>query len=251
MKPEIIPSVSKFTIELLDQRYGKIIHKFVSQSDFEGKDIEKSRALFDFEREKIIPRRFEVWTCLVGLPMPDDLTIRFHQIVRNVRRIIPANTPFFAVQQQNYHWEVFIIKRPAEQVSAEDIRNTPQILHEVFSEQAPFPVVYRGFAITNEGVVMAKGYGQFDDLREKLTRRIPFASSYQSNLGHVSLGRILRPVGRDKFAQLKKAVADSTNDYYGELSVQNIKFVHESQWYMEDQEVISDVQLDVGVFTGT
>ena len=70
-----------------------------------------------------------------------------------------------------------------------------------------------------------------------------FASKRQSNLGHISIGRILDPVGQGHFYELKLLVDKSQNELYGDIKVNNAKYIHERQWYMEDRELISTFQL--------
>jgi hypothetical protein len=97
--------------------------------------------------------------------------------------------------------------------------------------------------MTADGTIIIKGYGNFDKLRSQLHQKLPWASLQQSNLGHISLGRILDPVGYPCFTELKDLVQTSKNEFYGELEVSKVKYVHESQWYMEDREVVTTLQL--------
>ncbi len=114
----------------------------------------------------------------------------------------------------------------------------------MLANQPPFTIFYRGFLITADGTIIVKGYGNFEQLRAQLRQQIPFASLQQSNLGHVSLGRILDSVGSEAFSALKRLVQDSWHKLYGELSVRKIKYVHESQWYMEEHEIIASMPLN-------
>ncbi|NER97444.1 MAG: hypothetical protein F6J86_26955 [Symploca sp. SIO1B1] len=225
----------------LELRYQAICQRFAGLSDFTETDLKRSRQLFHLTDTQIVPRHFEVWTCLVGLPLPKQLTQNFQTIVQQITEQLPATTRFYSVLPQNYHWELFIIKRPQEIVEPEHLQQIPTILEELLAKQPPLTISYRGFLITPDGTIIVKGYGNFDQLRTQLCTRIPFASPQQSNLGHVSLGRILDSVGSKAFCALKSLVQDSWDDYYGELPVREVKYVHESQWYMEEQEIIASV----------
>ncbi|ERT05714.1 hypothetical protein M595_4336 [Lyngbya aestuarii BL J] len=46
-------------------------------------------------------------------------------------------------------------------------------------------------------------------------------------------------MGEVYFQELKAFVQTSEKEDYGELNINCAKYVHESQWYMEDQEVIA------------
>jgi len=227
----------------LELRYKKIQKTFEEISDFQEEELMRSRNLFNLESYPIVPRRFEVWTSLIGLPLGEQLTENFQRIAKHIIAQLPPHTRFYTVLPQNYHWEVFIIKRPDEVVNDEKLKAVPEILENVLCNHPPFTLSYRGFLITPDGTVIAKGYGNFDELRAQLRKEIPFASLQQSQLGHVSLGRILDPVGTQAFNELKTSVQKSWNEFYGELEVNAIKYVRESQWYMEEREAIATLPL--------
>ncbi len=223
----------------LNQRYQTLKQRFLDLDDFPLEFLETSRNLFDFNDRRIVPKRFEVWTTLVGLPLPPSLTTKFQSLFNQIIQLLPNSTRFYQVQPQNYHWELFIIKRPQEEVEETLLMKTTEIIQEVLHHYQPLKMSYRGFLITPDGTLIVKGYGEFEQLREQLSQQIPWASPQQSNLGHISLGRILDPVGKVCFQELKGFVQTSEKEEYGELNINCAKYVHESQWYMEDQEVIA------------
>jgi hypothetical protein len=223
----------------LDLRYKEIHKNQETLSDFPEEELAKSRNLFDLEQTQILPKEFDVWTSLVGLPLPNHLTQNFQTIAKRITEALPSNTRFYKVIPQNYHWEVFIIKRPNEAVDDESLEKVPDILKKVLCKQPPLTISYRGFSITPDGTVIVQGYGNFEELRSQLRQKIPFASLQQSRLGHVSLGRILDPVGNEAFTELKTLVQNSQNEFYGEFKVSEVKYVHEMQWYMEKRKVVA------------
>jgi hypothetical protein len=223
----------------LELRYKEIQQKFEELSDFSEEELTRSRNLFHLDNSQVVPKSFEVWTSLVGLPVPNHLTQKFQTIANRITEQLPAHARFYEVLPQNYHWEVFIIKRPDENVDSESLQKVPKLLREVLCNQPPLTLSYRGFLITTDGTIIVKGYGNFDELRVQFRQAMPFASLQQSRLGHISLGRILDPVGCQAFTELKRLVQNSQNDFYGELEVITVKYVHESQWYMEKREVVA------------
>lgn len=235
-------SVWYFFMEL-ELRYQEIQKRFEECSDFSEKDLVRSRNLFNLDNSQVVPKRFEVWTTLVGLPLPASLTQNFHNITQQLTALLPANTRFYSVLPQNYHWEVFIIKRPDEEVDSNNLQKALNMLEKLLPNHLTFSLCYRGVLINTDGTIIAKGYGDFDQLRAKLRQAIPFASLQQSQLGHVSLGRILDPVGCQAFSELKQFVQQSQNEFYGELDVSEIKYVYESQWYMEEREIVATIPL--------
>lgn len=220
-------------------QYTQLQKRFEALTDFPEKELAKSRVLFHLEKVPVIPRSFDVWTCLVGLPLPDHLTCSFQNIVTRVAALLPSSIRFYKVIPANYHWELFIIKRPSESVNTDYLKQALEIFREVLSKQPPFIISYRGFLVTMDGTIIVKGYGDFELLRNQLRERIPFASPQQSTIGHVSLGRILDPIGPDNFAKLKQMVDSSQDEFYGDLKVSEAKYIHETQWYMENREIIA------------
>lgn len=230
-------------LETLEKRYQAIQDNFETLSDFSEKSLKTSRQLFTCERDRIVPKSFDVWTILVGLPLPNLLTESFNQLCDRVSQILPTHCRLYQVWPQNYHWEVFIIQRPPEQISLADLKNTSQIVQSVLSQIPPFSIAYRGFLITPDGTILVKGYATCDRLRQQLREQLPWASVQQSQLVHISLGRILDPVGYQNFRLLKTLVQNALNEDYGEMIVQQVKYVHESRWYMEKQEIITEIPL--------
>lgn len=223
----------------LAERYQQIKSRLEVLTDFPEAELAKSRSLFHLKQVPVIPKNFVVWTCLVGLPLPEVLTKRFQQIVENVAIILPSNTRFYQVIPANYHWELFIIKRPDESLDIHQLNQAAIILGQILSQHSTFTIKYQGFLVTTDGTIIVKGYGNFDNLRLELREKIPFASSQQSQLGHVSLGRILDPIGKKNFTRLKELINNSQNQFFGELKVNEAKYVNETQWYMEEREIIA------------
>jgi hypothetical protein len=228
----------------LNQRYQAIQNQTEAFPDFSLDFLELSRQLFVVRRNRLVPRKFEVWTLLAGFPLPHALARGFSGVFQGVGAKIPENCQFYKVWPQNYHWEVFIIQRPPEKVLQFDLQQTPQRVRTILADFAPLTIDYRGFLIAPDGTVMVKGYTNCDEIRDRLRQELPWASGKQSQLVHISLGRILDPVGPEAFSTLKTLVQESQKDEYGRFTVNEVKYVHESQWYMEEQEII--VTLPIG-----
>jgi hypothetical protein len=230
-------------MQILRTRYEAIEASLQHLSELPTEALESSRALFEMRRTSVTPRRFDVWTCVCGLPVPRPLANRLREAARKVQAQLLGSTRTYWVDLANYHWELFVIKRPDDYISEVDLQRGAKILEEVFAAVPPFTIAYRGLLITLDGTVIARGYGDFDGVRGRLQELFPFASQRQSNLGHISLGRILDPIGRERFAALKVLVAQSCDEAYGTLPVHEVKYVHEHQWYMEDREIVGAFRL--------
>jgi hypothetical protein len=115
----------------LESRYQKIRQTVENLPDFPEVEQAKSRALFDFEDGVVRPRCFDVWTCLAGLPIPENLTQQFTDIAAQVKVILPANVRFYSVIPSHYHWEVFIIKRPNEKIPLANLTQATNLLKDI------------------------------------------------------------------------------------------------------------------------
>lgn len=227
----------------LTARYEAIASRFRSLSDFPISEQRRSRALFNLRNPTITPRHFEVWTCVSGLPVPRTLQQNLDTAVRRVKHFLSPPVRAYWVERRNYHLEIFVVKKPDEAIDDVSLRNTAAALGRSLADEPPLTVIYRGLLITPDGTVLARGYGQVDGLRWHLRKSIPFQSDRQSTLAHISLGRILDPVGRTTFAALKTLIARSASDVYGALSLHQVKYAHERRWYMTDREIISTFRL--------
>lgn len=106
----------------LTTKYEQMQQKFEELTSFEAEKLNRSRTLFDFSGNRIKPHLFAVWTCLVGLPLPKQLEQNLTEITEQVQGMLPVGTSFYPVRPDYYHWELFIIKRPHETVSEEQLQ---------------------------------------------------------------------------------------------------------------------------------
>jgi hypothetical protein len=101
-----------------------------------------------------------------------------------------------------------------------------------------FSIEYRGFFVAPDGTIAFQGYGPTSELRAALVRELPFSSSRQNQTGHISVARILDPVGNDAFRNLLDFRASCDAEIFGELPVRELKLVSEQRWYMESYEIV-------------
>ncbi len=67
----------------LELRYQEIQKRFEELSGFSVESVTSSRNLFHLEADRVVPRKFEVWTSLVGLPLPNHLAQNFQALFHN------------------------------------------------------------------------------------------------------------------------------------------------------------------------
>mmetsp|Transcript_38553 Transcript_38553/g.62466 ORF Transcript_38553/g.62466 Transcript_38553/m.62466 type:complete len:237 (-) Transcript_38553:51-761(-) len=206
---------------------------FKAMTDFQEVDLIKARSLFDVAQDRIEPKSTDILTLAVGLPFPPDISKAFKGIISSIVGVLPSGARYYAPSDDTFHSELFLIKRPDETVSSEQIDSAMAVFEEVFSKPSLLRVTYRGFLITPDGAIIVKGFADYESVRSQLRERISFAPKGQTQLCHVSIGRILDPLGKDNFLRLQNLVADSLDKEYGSVTISKAKFIHEHQWYMK------------------
>jgi hypothetical protein len=141
------------------------------------------------------------------------------------------------------HWEAHIIKRPDEAAPLLGRDEIAMRFRQAVEAVHKFELSYRGFFISSEGTIAFQGYGETADLRRALREALPFSSNFQSEIGHISVARILDPLGVDAFRELLKMRAEAESESFGALPVQEVKLVQEQRWYMEDHEIVAAARL--------
>jgi hypothetical protein len=236
---------SRQSIEL-ENRYRIILDQLTVADDFLVEELNKSRDLFHFDKDVLLPKEFNVWTIIAGIPVSDHLAKGFTTLIEQIQELLPQGVRFFKVPPHLYHWELYIIKRPIEILDVSLLESVSSSLETLLGSVQEFRLSYRGFLITPDGTIVAKGYTEanIDNLRFSFRKAFPFASSKQSNLGHISLARILDPVGGETFEKLKKMIEAFSETEFGELIINEVKYVNETQWYMQKHNIITTVKLD-------
>lgn len=217
----------------IESRYSLIKEKFFELREFSQEEQQKSRDLFHLENKEIKPKNFEVYTFLVGLPIPTELQNAFLEILDSVKKILPNSVRMYSLKRENFHWELFILQRPNESTTESEQSSAVLKAKEICGNSKKFNLTYRGFLITPDGTIIARGFADFDSFREQFKTAMPYSSQKQSNLGHISIGRILDPVDKNTMEKLKEYISEKENTVFGILPVDSVKFIHETQWYME------------------
>lgn len=223
----------------LARRYERLRERMRRRDDFHPDDLRASRDLFEERNGELLPRAFDVWTLLAGLPAPDLLTRSLTALAAEVAALLPAEVRFYRVEPATYHWETFILQRPDESLTAPQRRAAMDLAAGALATAPPFTLTYRGWLLTPDGTLIACGHGPIDGLRDSLRRHIPWASPRQSELGHISLGRILDPVGASVFSRLLQRMESQRERDLGAFPVEQVSYVHETRWYMLERRELA------------
>ncbi len=219
--------------------YKEINERARQQADFALDDLRQSRQYFDLSSPDLRTRSFDVLTTLAGLPMPAALQESLANARNELLSELPDNVRIYRVRPELLHWESHIIKRPGEPELTHDMAEIIELFRNSTVGVAPFDITYRGFFLSSDGTIAFQGFGPTSELRSRLRAALPFSSTRQNKTGHISVARILDPVGVDAYSRLLQRQRDNERRTYGKMRVESLKLVKERRWYMEDYDVIT------------
>lgn len=178
---------------------------------------------------------------LSGLPFSRKLTKKILSIQKNIDEII-SDTKHYWVKENNLGLEYCVFKWPDDNISK---INLDEIKGFVSNLKIPkFKVLFDGCQLNPDGCIVIKGFdisSNIDNLRNLISKNISNLPSKQSNWYHIPIGRILEPVGVERFLKLK-FFFNSNDCKWGHLEeIKNIKLIHEYQWYMERRRTLMKI----------
>jgi len=236
-------SSSQHHITHLRQDYSAIGDPTWSAKDFLEKNLEVSRNLFT--PESLIarcprPKELEVFALLSGLPFPLNFSARLVAIQKQISAILDERLHYW-VSPSNLGVEYCVFKWPLESWNEEwlsIIRDKLETIH-----QPSFRFSIKGVQINPDGCVVARGFdedGVLFRIREQLKAGIPFLPPKQSGWAHVPLGRILEPLGVERFAKLAQLINKLSDLPIVSTTINSMKLIHETRWYMEEKATLAE-----------
>lgn len=214
--------------------------------DFSPSNLEVSRNLFTDSSLAIgapQPKALEVYALLSGLPFTEKFTTPLIDVQRQISKVLEDSLCYW-VAQPNLGLEYCVFKWPDGSWRDENLKVVQQELASVISP--PYCFQIRGIQINPDGCVVAKG---FDDdsrlfaIRGALKSRLSFLPKKQSQWAHVPLGRILEPLGTEKFALLNELISSLNDVLIAETVIDVMRLVHETRWYMEERTTLAEFSL--------
>jgi hypothetical protein len=218
--------------------------------DFIESNLEVSRNLFAPESlasRRPRPKGLEVLALVSGLPFRADFFNDLVQMQQQFAAVL-ADSLHYWVAPANLGLEYCVFKWPNESITQEQGNFIRKVLGELRYPSFTFSI--RGVQINPDGCVVAKGFddgGILFEIRQRLRAEIPFLPDRQSGWAHVPLGRILEPLGKEKFVKLRHLAEamKETPVFSTELDV--LRLVHETRWYMEERTILAEYPSGDGV----
>ena len=231
----------------LASSYEKVGVETWARTDFVTSSLKVSRDLFTDEslvQRSPIPKELEVYALLSGLPFSQKIVDKLESVQKTIDTIIGDSLCYW-VSPSNLGVEYCVFKWPNE---VWDNNFTAPINKELsLLTMVPFEFSIRGIQINPDGCIIAKGYdenGAIFKVREQLKNNLKSFPKKQSGWAHIPIGRILEPIGIEKFAQLNSLVASLSNCLIVSDVITSMAFVHETRWYMEEKNILKTLKFD-------
>ena len=214
--------------------------------DFDSNNLEVSRNLYtpeSLQARAPEPKALEVYALLSGLPFAEDFTGQLVSVQRQISEVL-GDCLHYWVAPQNLGVEYCVFKWPDDQWQEQ----WQDVVQKTLASMRPqaFQFHINGVQINPDGCVVARG---FDDnaglfkLRAQLKQDIEFLPEKQSGWAHVPLGRILEPLGAERFGRLARLMESLSDRSIATTTITNVKFIHETQWYMERRTTLAEYSL--------
>ena len=245
-------ALSSEYITNLKKSYKEVGDRTWLGQDFLESNVDVSRSLFT--RESLLSRRprpkeLEVFALLSGLPFRVEFTDKLVNVQKKISAVLGERLHYW-VAPLNLGLEYCVFKWPTDSWNEEWLGVMQDVLASI--RQPSFRFSVGGVQINPDGCVVAKGFDEDSVLlhvRERIGVKIPFLPAKQSKWAHVPLGRILEPLGIEKFAKLAHLMNTMSDLLIAKTEINSMKLIHETRWYMEEKTILAEYPL-TGVLGG-
>lgn len=225
----------------LQNSYNDVFKKTWMFDDFSKNYLNISRNLF--EKQSLLskqprPKNVIVYALLSGLPFEEKLTRKLLDIQRDISKII-KNSLHYWVKPQNLGVEYCVFKWPDDPWENNWL---PIIKEKIYHVNQPsYFLDIKGVQVNQDGCIVARGYDNNCSLfliREHMKNSLKFLPKRQSGWAHIPMGRILEPVGKQCFKELNDYFKKYKNFFISSIKINEIHFVKETRWYMEERDIL-------------
>jgi len=230
----------------LEARYREVWDATKRGSRLTEEAVAGSRFYFELSSGSPIPKRFDTYALLCGLPFAASLQSIFESYWQQCLSFL--NAPLaYGVEPANRHTEIFLFQRPQEVFSKEEVNAAIAASLPIARELRSFKIVFCHPFITPDGTIVVPGYdepaGIVESFRRRLRENLKTYPQKQSHWVHVSLGRILEPLDGERWQRLLQQMESRWGEVIAETIIDELLWIWEKQWYMVDREVLDRVCL--------
>ena len=235
------------THESLKTSYGAVSSQTWEHEDFQVENLRSSRSLFEtfsLKARAPVPVEVDVYAFLSGLPFEVAFVEGLQAIQRDISHVL-GETLHYWVKPENFGIEYCVFKWPDDVLPEGAIETINSAISEI--EFAGYILNIDGFQLNPDGCVVARGFDEDDRLfkiRQFFKDKIPFLPKRQSGWAHIPLGRILEPVGEEKFSLLKEFFRSQADGTMFSTRISKAHLIHENRWYMEERNCLKTVRFD-------
>lgn len=230
-----------------NKRYREVWEIIKDNKEISEKAVESSRKYFEFDEKGIpTPKRFDTYQIICGLGLNKELNISLAKLWEKIMAGL-GNPLSYSVKPENLHFELFLFQRPSEQFEPEEVEKAINTSKEILKDQKAFSVTLEHPFITPDGTIVTPGYPTpescVDSIRENLKKGVKTSPEKQSQWFHVSLGRILEPITKNRLANTLAEIDGAWGNTVGEFEIRELLWTHEKQWYMVNKEILHTLSL--------
>jgi hypothetical protein len=231
----------------LRKAYGEVADRTWEAEDLLESNLNSSRNLFTTEslvNRRPRPKKLEVFALLSGLPFGVDFINKLVDVQQQISSIIDDKLHYW-VAPVNLGVEYCVFKWPTDAWDEGRL----SLIHDALAavRQPSFKFHIGGVQINPDGCVVARGFDEdavLFRIRERLKADLSsFLPAKQSGWSHVPLGRILEPLGVEKFAKLADLMEIVSDLPIATTEIDSMKLAHETRWYMEEKTILAEYPL--------
>ena len=225
---------------LLEESYRKVGKKIFKINHLSKKSIKSSIDLFTKKSLKVrkpMPINVEVYTLVSGLPFSKNL-INIMSKIQNYLNLNLKKTLCYWVKPENLGVEYCVFKWPNDNWDNKWIGEIKKFLKK--KNYDTFDLKVSGIQLHDDGCIIAKGFdsNSIRNIRSDILENLKFLPKKQSNWAHIPIGRILEPISKEKFFNVKKMISSLSNEEFATEKIRNVKLIYETRWYMERRKIL-------------
>lgn len=237
---------SRNEISTLREKYDAVGFRTWREKDFLPKNLSSSLDLFTEESLKVRQpdtKNLHVIALVFGLPFQTPQILALQKFQSDILPILNGTMHYF-VKPENFGLELCVLKWPSEKQNSELVSSvTAKLLAMSETGTRGAELYIDGIQVNPDGCIVARGFdrdGWFRSLRSSIVDEVQGMPVKQSGWVHIPLGRILEPLGADRFKMLKDYVfASRSMKMMSFGNAGSLSLVDEKKWYMESHQIIT------------